>query len=46
MATLIGFVLVVIFLFIYYRLSGLVADSVLIFNVLSSWAFSPDLRRR
>ncbi|HOG13414.1 MAG TPA: protein translocase subunit SecD [Smithellaceae bacterium] len=34
MATLIGFVLVVIFMFIYYRLSGLVADSVLILNVI------------
>jgi len=34
MATLIGFVLVVIFMFIYYRLSGLVADSVLILNVV------------
>ncbi|HRS81940.1 MAG TPA: protein translocase subunit SecD [Smithellaceae bacterium] len=34
MATLIGFVLVVVFMFIYYRLSGLVADSVLILNVI------------
>jgi len=34
MATLIGFLLVVVFMFIYYRLSGLVADSVLILNVI------------
>ncbi|HNR76011.1 MAG TPA: protein translocase subunit SecD, partial [Parvularculaceae bacterium] len=34
MATLIGFFLVVVFMFIYYRLSGLVADSVLILNVI------------
>jgi preprotein translocase subunit SecD len=33
MATLIGFILVVIFMAVYYRLSGLVADSVLIINV-------------
>lgn len=34
MATLIGFILVVIFMVIYYRLSGLVADSVLILNII------------
>jgi len=34
MATLIGFLLVVVFMFIYYRLSGLIADSVLILNII------------
>jgi len=34
MATLIGFILVVIFMAVYYRLSGLVADSVLIINIV------------
>lgn len=34
MATLIGFILVVIFMVVYYRLSGLVADSVLIINIV------------
>ena len=33
-AALIGFVLVIIFMAIYYRLSGLVADSVLILNII------------
>lgn len=34
MAALLGFLLVVIFMVIYYKLSGLVADSVLILNVI------------
>ncbi len=34
MATLIGLILVVIFMVIYYKLSGLVADSVLILNII------------
>jgi len=34
MATIIGSLLVIIFMVIYYRLSGLVADSVLILNII------------